>query len=50
MMLPNDRLLKDVFVVFADDGTATSAKVFVWDALNVIEPTADCETILITRE
>lgn len=50
MMLPNDRLLKDVFAVFADNDTASYAKIFVWDALNVIEPTADCETLLITRE
>ena len=41
MMLPNDRLLKDVFAVFADNDTASYAKIFVWDALNVIEPTAD---------
>ena len=50
MMLPNDRLLKDVFAVFADNDTASYAKIFVWDVLNVIEPTADCETVLITRE
>lgn len=48
-IIPNDRELKDVFVVTKDDGKAEYAKIFTWSALNMIEPIAVSERIEIIR-
>lgn len=49
LIIPNERELKDVFAVFADNGKATSAKVFVWNESNKITPVAQSETVSIAR-
>ncbi len=50
IIIPNERALKDVFTVFADDGKAATAKVFVWNEANKITPAAKSETVQIVRE
>ena len=49
LIIPNERELKDVFAVFADNGKATTAKVFVWNESNKITPVAQSETVSIAR-
>lgn len=48
-IIPNNRELKDVFVVARDDGQAQYAKIFTWSALNMIEPIAVSERVEIVR-
>lgn len=50
IIIPNERALKDIFTVFADDGKAATAKVFVWNEANKITPAAKSETVQIVRE
>ena len=49
IVVPNERLLKDAFVVFPDNNGATSAKIFTWNEENKIEPVAKNELIQIER-
>lgn len=49
IIVPNERELKDVFVVYPDDGKAQFAKVFTWYSTDTMVPVSDCETITIER-
>jgi len=49
MAIPNERQLKDVFVVYPDDENAAYAKIFTWYSTDNIEPVSTCETVTIER-
>ena len=49
LIVPNGRELKDVFVVYPDNGEAKFAKVFTWDSIDTMIPVAECETLTIER-
>lgn len=49
LSIPNERQLKDVFVVYPDNGNATYAKIFTWYSTDNIEPVSTCETVSIER-
>lgn len=47
--IPNERQLKDVFVVCDDIEDAKFAKIFTWYSSDAMEPVAACETVEIQR-
>jgi hypothetical protein len=49
LAIPNERQLKDVFVVYPDNGIATYAKIFTWYSTDNIQPVSICETVTIER-
>ena len=49
LSIPNERQLKDVFVVYPDNGNATYAKIFTWYSTDNIQPVSTCETVTIER-
>ena len=49
LVIPNERGLKDVFVVYPDNKNATYAKIFTWYSTDSVIPVSTCEVITIER-
>ncbi len=49
LAIPNERQLKDVFVVYPDINNAAYAKIFTWYSTDNIQPVSTCETVTISR-